>query len=1150
MKLLAMKQILCTASFALFSVFSFGQINLQWEARYNNPGGNFIDKAVDLQLDAAGNTYVTGTSYNGTDYDIVTVKYDNTGTEQWVVALDGPAGGLDEAYALALDASNDVFITGAVYNGGSDWDIVTAKYNGSTGALIWSDILPGTSNYDSGRDIQIDGTGRVVVCGTYSSSATNVQFITMQYPNAGAASPTWNVITGGTANDEAKKCVIDGSNNIYVAGHSEFSSGSTFFDFRVIKYNSSGVQQWNQTFDSGSGNLDTPHSIALDPSNNVIVGGQAFTTTADEEDYFVIKVNGSTGALLWNDLYAGNAEGFDRINAVTTDGAGNVFVTGQSKSTGSSEDYYTIAYNSAGVELWNHRFSSDGLEFDEATDLEVSASDLYLYVTGYSYQAGFNNDYTTLKYDIATGSLLWQISFNGPASNSDQALKMELDPLENIFVTGNSHGGVGFNLDYSTIKYCQLTSVASNDTSICVGQTVDLTVTGGSNETWTVLSGDMGSLSCSVCATTTVDPTVTSVYLASTESVTGCVDYDTVTVTVNPIPSPTIYNDTPLDFCIGDSVVLYTDTYASYSWSPGGSTSISQTCYTAATYTLTIVDSNGCSNTADAVVTNFPAPPVDAGALDSICVGESYTLGATGAVSYLWDVDVTLSLLNIPNPVATPTSDTWYYVTGTDASGCTAYDSVFIHVNTLPSVNAGADEVVCVGDSVQITATGAVTYSWNFEPSLSSTTIADPYASPTSLTEYFVTGTDANGCSAMDSIIVSTIGLPNIQILGDVDTAHCLGDSIQLFATGGLTALYVWDADPALSSTTVFNPWESATTTTTFVVTGTDINGCSNTDEILVTVYADPPVSCGPDDSFCVGDSIQLNATGAVSYLWNSHPTLSELNISNPWATPSVPTTYTVTGTDANGCEASDAITITIDPLPTIVITTDDSTICEGDSTQLLGTGGVSYLWAIDFTLSEFIIADPWAYPTVTTTYSVTGTDINGCQGEDEITITVSPAPAPPVITQDSVWLISNYITGNQWYFEGSAIGGATDDTLNYYLYGENGHYWVVFTDPYGCTSMSDTVLNKIIVTDVGIAENEAFYTKVYPNPSNGMLYIDVDRDLDELVLIASNGQLIGRRDDIKAGSNELDLSNLPKGIYILKMIHEDRIVTKRIIKQ
>jgi len=139
----------------------------------------------------------------------------------------------------------------------------------------------------------------------------------------------------------------------------------------------------------------------------------------------------------------------------------------------------------------------------------------------------------------------------------------------------------------------------------------------------------------------------------------------------------------------------------------------------------------------------------------SVCPGNSGNLNATGAVSYLWDFDATLSQLNIPNPVATPVTQTKYYVTGQDLVGCENIDSVVVSLYTPPVVDAGLDDQVCVGDSTTLGATGALTYLWNASATLSSLTIPNPFAFPASLTTYTVTGTDGNGCTDSDDVIVT-----------------------------------------------------------------------------------------------------------------------------------------------------------------------------------------------------------------------------------------------------------------------------------------------------------------------------------------------------------------------------------------------------------
>ena len=1135
-----MSRILLVACALFFLNLSFAQINVQWESRYNGTG-NFIDKATDLVLDAAGNTYVTGSSYNGTSYDWVTVKYNNAGIPQWTATYGG--AGLDQATAIALDGSNNVVVTGSRFVSGSDWDLAVVKYNGATGAQSWAYLHTGSTNFDGGKDITVDSNNDVVVTGTFSASSTNVNWIVLKL-NGATGTTAWTPQTGGgTGNDEGKIVLTDAANTIYVGGHQEFSSGSTYFDFLVMKFNSAtGAQISSTTRDAGFNGLDTPHAMKLDASGNIFLGGQGYNAPIEEEDYALMKFNNAL-THQWTRTYAGDATVLDRINALAVDQAtGNVYVTGQSKSNASSEDYYTIAYNTSGVQLWNKRYTSPGTGFDEATDIVLSGTG-FIYITGYSFESGSNNDYTTLKYDLS-GNLIWDTRFNGPSGLSDQAIRLALDPAENIYVTGSSHGG-STNLDYSTIKYCQLTTVASPDAAICLGQSIGLTASGGTNITWAVLSGDAGSLSCTSCTNPTATPNVNTVYTVSSMSGSGCIDYDTVYITVNPIPTPVIHNDTPLSFCAGDSVKLYTDSYAAYSWSPTVSVDSFITATSSGTYTVTITDANGCQNSAMATVNVFALPNVDAGTATTICPGNSTPLLASGASTYLWTVNPTLSQLNIPNPNATPTAQTMYYVVGTDGNGCKSKDSVQISLFTLPVVNAGLDDQVCVGDSTQLNATGAVSYIWNASPSLTSLVIPNPFAFPSSLTTYTVTGTDANGCTDQDQVSVSTISLPGVD--AGATNSHCLGDSTQLFATGALT--WVWSPNPTISNPNINNPYVDNTVNTMYYVTGTDVNGCSKMDSVLITIDALPNVSAGMDFGVCDGDQANLMATGASTYQWDFHPTFqTATNIANPSATPIVTTTFSVVGTSSAGCENTASVTVTVNPLP-IINAGVDTSMCIGDSLQLNASGGSTYLWNANPSLSNNLIPNPWSHATTTTTYYLDAYDSNSCFGEDSVKVTVNPLPSAPVIFEINQWLISSYTTGNQWYFNGSPVVGETNDSLDWVAQGVNGSYTLLQTNSNGCKKFSE-VTNIIVIDDIGYEELAAFEVKLYPNPTRGILNIEVGEGVDFVQVIALNGQIVFAESNLSAGLNTIDLSEFAEGTYVVQLVQGDKIVSKRIVIQ
>jgi hypothetical protein len=1127
-----------------YSPFLNAQINIQWEARYNNTSN--VDQVEDYELDASGNSYVTGSSFNGTDYDIVTVKYDNNGNQVWINIYGG--SGLDQAKALTIDNNGDIIVTGAYKNTSgvaTDWDIFILKINGSTGAQVWSNVYTGSDYYDIGNDVAVNSSNEIYIVGNYNFSSTDLDMIVMRYSSAGSLMSFDS--GGGGLSDEGLFVDIDASGNVYVGGTREFTSGSTYFDFRIMKYpaNVGAGATWTSYGDSGFNGIDLPSSMSLDNAGNIYIGGQGFTNTAEKDDYLLMKYNNS-GSLVWSRLFSGSDGNNDKINALVVDGSSNCYVTGKVKSVSTAEDFMTIKYNSIGDTLWTKKYTTNGLGLDEGTDIILSQIS-GVYVTGYSYNSSTNNDYYTLKYNETTGAQIWATRFDGPASNSDKAARMAVDAGDNIYISGTSNGG-STNLDYSTIKYCQLETIAPNDTSICLGQSIQLTATstGGSFQ-WYSVSGDpISSLSCSTCANPIATPSVTTTYAVSSTSGSGCVDFDTVTVTVNSIPTPTVYNDGPLSFCIGDSVHLYTDSYSAYSWSNGDTDSVT-TALTTGTYTVTITDMNGCQASANASVTNFSLPNVSAGADQTICPENTAQLNATGATSYVWDVDPTLSQLLIPNPIANPTINTTYTVTGTDGNGCSASDQVTISLFTSPVVDAGSPTTICVGDSTQLSASGTISYVWDANPTLSNVNISNPWAYPTSQTKYIVTGTDGNGCTARDSVTISTNGLPNVN--AGVDQTMCTADSVHIFATGALT--YLWQNDPTLSDINSSNPWADPTSTTSYILAGTDINGCTNTDTVTVFVNQLPSVDAGTNTGICPGSSVQLNATGASSYLWTPSSSLTPINIPNPTATPTIGEWYYVTGTDGNGCKNNDSVFVDVYSLPN-VDAGNDASICMGDSIQLTASGASTYTWQFDLSLSQLIGASVWANPATQTTYNVTGTDVNGCTGTDQVTITVNPLPSGPTVTHDSIYLITDLSTGIQWYLDGTILPGETNDTLNYTNY-SNGVYTAVYIDGNGCMSDTSQSVNpngNVVIVDVGIEENSLINVSIYPNPSIDIVNIKLNTPIKSILIFDLNGKMILNKNGQNQTQQSIDLSYLPKGSYLLSIQTELGVITRVIIKQ
>jgi len=272
--------------------------------------------------------------------------------------------------------------------------------------------------------------------------------------------------------------------------------------------------------------------------------------------------------------------------------------------------------------------------------------------------------------------------------------------------------------------------------------------------------------------------------------------------------------------------------------------------------------------------------------------------------------------------------------------------------------------------------------------------------------------------------------MPNVN--AGIDQSVCTGTAVTLSGSGATS--YTWDN--GVTNGTPFTPLA----TTTYTVTGTDVNGCQNTDQVLVTVNALPTVNAGIDQSVCTGTAVTLSGSGATSYTWNNGVTNG-----TPF-TPLATTTYTVTGTDVNGCQNTDQVLVTVNALPTPSIT-GSTTFCTGGSTTLDAGSYTSYLWS-NSALTQTINV------TTAGTYAITVTNANGCTGTDTVNVTENSVLSPTITgsltfcTGGSTTLDAGSYTSYLW------SNSALTQTINVTTAGT---YAVTVTDANGCIG-SDTV--------------------------------------------------------------------------------------------
>jgi hypothetical protein len=638
----------------------------------------------------------------------------------------------------------------------------------------------------------------------------------------------------------------------------------------------------------------------------------------------------------------------------------------------------------------------------------------------------------------------------------------------------------------ATVNTAPVITVSATPATICAGESTVLNVTSansGYTYTWTP-----GSL---VGASQTVSPSGTATYSVSASDNSGgandgCTADGTVTVNVTPLPSLTTATATPSTICSGGSSQLDVAGYTPRTYCTPAMTSASATgdyiksftfgnisnlntpdaasdytYYSGLTANVTAgnpvnltlmaggtsstyaeqfriwidLNQNGTFEATESVFNTTTAtysPTVVSGsatipvtAYNGItrmrvearynttpgtgegCAGgsqwgeyEDYNVNISGGTSnpgftYSWTPATFLSDASIANPMATNATGTTTYTVSVTASGCSATQTITLNVNPLPAINVAsddADNTVCAGTSVMLTASGADTYVW------SDGVINATAFTPSSTHTYTVTGTDLNGCTNTATATVTVNPLPTVMAMSDdANNAICVGSSVTLSGMGATTYSWTSGFTNGITNGIAFNP----SATDTYTVTGTDANGCTNTSSVTVTVNALPTVMAMSDDAnnaICIGSSLSLTGMGATSYDWTSGLTSG---ITDGTAfTPSATDTYTVTGTDANGCTNTSTITVTVNALPAVTAMSDDAdnTICSGANVTLTGMGASSYTWTGATAVTD---NSPFT-PSATDTYTVTGTDANGCMNTATITVTVNTAPTVTASSDDA----------------------------------------------------------------------------------------------------------------------------------------------------
>ncbi|PXY01312.1 hypothetical protein DF185_11765, partial [Marinifilum breve] len=434
---------------------------------------------------------------------------------------------------------------------------------------------------------------------------------------------------------------------------------------------------------------------------------------------------------------------------------------------------------------------------------------------------------------------------------------------------------------------------------------------------------------------------------------------------------------------------------------------------------------NGCSATDDVNVTVHPNPVVDLGTDQETCAGGTITLDAGNAGStYLWSNGLTTQTITVS------TSGN-YSVVVTDANGCSSTDDVNVTVHPNPTVDLGADQETCAGNTITLDAGNAgATYLWSNGSTTQTITVSTSG-------NYSVVVTDANGCSSTDDVNVTVHPNPVVDLGLDQET--CAGNTITLDA-GNAGSTYLWSNGVTTQTIIV-------STSGNYSVVVTDANGCSTTDDVNVSILPSFEFDLTYTTNLvCHGDSTYIEGPNVAGYRYQWSKDGANIVGANKYSiTIGESGRYNLQIENLDGCTAEDGVDVEIIQLPNSPLP-DRVDMCYGESVKLDIGEGVDFLWSDGVTTQTREVSEAGIY-------HVRVQDINGCIGNDSVEVVVHDLPivdlGPDLYICEGEELILEAPDG---YYTEWIPGG---ETRAIYVY-EEGNFILRTTDEFGCTGEDD----------------------------------------------------------------------------------------------
>ncbi|MBK9421850.1 MAG: gliding motility-associated C-terminal domain-containing protein [Flavobacteriales bacterium] len=947
--------------------------NFGFTASYDE-GGHLYGGGIVFGSGYPTTTGVLDPAFNGGTIDIGLTKFAPDGaTLIWSTYIGG--SGNECPHSLVVNANNELYMLGST--GSSDFP---------TGAGAFD------ATFNGGTDIGFNGPTWEGMSGGYGYTHANGTDIVLVHFNTAATALLGSTYVGGSGND--------GVNNILPLAHNygDHFRGEVALD----------GSEW-PVVNTSTQSADIPVSPNA-PQTTYAGGGQ---------DAYLFRMNPSLSTL--QATYYGGS-GADSGYGIQFDSSGQVFTTGGTTSTDLPMPGSPFqAMNQGGADGYVARWSADlsqllsatymgTVAFDQSYFVQLDVEDK-VYVVGqthgaYPVSAGvysnpgssqfiqkLSNDLSTSEWSTVIGSGLGNEDISPSAflvSNCGQIYFSGWGGFVNSYGQADNSTTVGLpvtadafqpNTDGSDFYLMLLNPDAvSLNYATFFGGTSGEHVDGGTSRF--DKNGTVYQAVCAGCGNNDDFPTTPGAWSNTNNSFNcnlGVFKFELA------VPIPDISIDGPNTICIPGTIQFANNSTGgdTFHWNFGDGTTSTEFApahlYTdtgAFTVSMVMSDSYGCSldDSTDIVVFSIAPPVAVIDPVPPICPGNGVQVQASDGVTWAWSPATGVSDPAVADPVITPLAPTTYTVIITGACG---QDSASVYIDWLSPVgSAGQDTSTCIGTGIALAATGGGTYTWMPDNTLSTLNVPDPIATPADSTVYRVAITTPDGCIVNDSVLVAVFYTPPVPALSD--TAVCLGGTATL--TTGMAAWYQWQALPGLSSTDAQSVTVSPTEPTTYIVQL--INACGTVmDSAHVGINLIEALAW-PDTLVCPGEPVVLYASGGVAYNWGAAGSTSNTLLLDP-AQAGI---YTVVVSDAIGCSASAQAEVQLYPLGE-VHAGPDVLIDWGESAVLTASGTGTFNWAPDSALSCTDCAQTHASPLVTTTYTLSGVDANGCRATDQVTV-------------------------------------------------------------------------------------------------------------------------------------------------------------------